>query len=112
MEAIAKLTRVRVSPRKVRIILDAIRGQNVDTALAQLKFTPRRGAQIVYKLLESAVANAHVKFGKAQASDLYVSRATADEGPTLRRFRPRARGRASRINKRTSHIIIGVTESE
>jgi len=112
MEAIAKLNRVRISPRKVRIILDAIRYQSVDMALAKLKFTPRRGAQIVGKLLESAVANAHVKFGKAQASDLIISRATADEGPTLRRFRPRARGRASRINKRTSHITIGVSEGE
>ena len=110
MEAIAKLSRVRISPRKVRIILDAIRNLTVDTAITKLRFTPRRGAQIVGKLLESAVANAHQKFGKADTHELVVSRATADEGPTIRRFRPRARGRASRINKRTSHITIGVSE--
>ena len=112
MEAVAKLKTVRIAPRKVRIILDAIRNERVDRALAKLRFTPRRGAGIVVKLLESAVANAHQKFGKADLADFVVSNAFANEGPTLRRFRPRARGRASRINKRTSHITIAISERD
>ncbi len=77
MEAIAKLSRVRISPRKVRIILDAIRNLTVDTAITKLRFTPRRGAQIVGKLLESAVANAHQKFGRIGTHELCHSEPAA-----------------------------------
>ena len=112
MEALATQRMARISPRKVRIILNAIRHDNVHEALTRLRFTNKRAARVVYKVLASAVANAQVKFGKADTQDLYISRAIANEGPTMRRFMPRARGRASRINKRTSHITIAVTEVE
>tara|TARA_B100000674_G_scaffold492495_1_gene512651 strand:- start:1596 stop:1937 length:342 start_codon:yes stop_codon:yes gene_type:complete len=108
MEATASLRRARISPRKVRIILNAIRNEPVDVALSQLRLTNKRAARVVYKLLASAVANANVRYGTAEPSKLYISQAFADEGPTLRRFRPRAMGRATRINKRTSHITVTV----
>ncbi len=111
-EAKASLKFMRCSTRKVRIVLDAIRDQNVEIALAQLKFANRRAATHVHKLLESAVANATSRYGKVSPSDLYVKAAFANEGPTLRRFRPRAMGRATRINKRTSHVTIVVAEQE
>lgn len=109
MEATASHRRARISPRKARIILNAIRLQSVDVALAQLRLTNKKAARVVYKVLASAVANANVRFGTAEPSRFFVSAAYADEGPTLRRFRPRAMGRASRINKRTSHITVTVT---
>ena len=108
MEATASLRRARISPRKVRIILNAIRNEPVDVALSQLRLTNKRAARVVYKLLASAVANANVRYGTAEPSKLYISQAFAGEGPTLRRFRPRAMGRATRINKRTSHITVTV----
>ena len=100
---------VRVSARKVRIVLDAIRGKNVVEALAILKFTPRGAASDVEKVLKSAVANAENNFDLDRES-LYVSETFANEGPTLKRFRPRAKGSASPINKRTSHITVVVSE--
>jgi large subunit ribosomal protein L22 len=112
MEARATLKYLRMAPRKVRVVLDAIRQQNVEIALAQLRFANRAAAAHVYKLLESAVANANVMYGKAEPADLYVKAAWADEGPTLRRFRPRAMGRATRINKKTSHVTLVVAERE
>jgi len=108
MEATASLRRARISARKVRIILNAIRNEPVDVALSQLRLTNKKAARMVYKILASAVANANVRFGTAEPSKLYISKAFADEGPTLRRFRPRAMGRATRINKRTSHITVTV----
>ena len=98
-KATAKM--VRVSARKVRLVLDAIRGKSVAEAFAILKFTPRGAA--------SDVANAENNFDLDRAS-LVVSEAFANEGPTLKRFRPRAKGSASPINKRTSHITVVVTE--
>ena len=100
---------VRVSARKVRMVLDAIRGKNVVEALAILKFTPRGAASDVEKVLKSAVANAENNFDFDRES-LYVSETFANEGPTLKRFRPRAKGSASPINKRTSHITVVVSE--
>ncbi len=112
MEAQATLEYLRMAPRKVRVLLNAIRDENVEIALSQLRFTNRRAAHHIVKLLESAVANASIKFGKADASELYVKAAYANEGPTLRRFRPRAMGRATRINKKTSHVTVVVAERE
>ena len=106
-KATAKM--VRVSARKVRLVLDAIRGKSVAEAFAILKFTPRGAASDVEKVLKSAVANAENNFDLDRAS-LVVSEAFANEGPTLKRIRPRAKGSASPINKRTSHITVVVTE--
>ena len=110
MEAVAKLNSVRMAPRKLRVVLKAIRNQNVEIALAQLKLSDRRAAGVIYKLLASAVANANDRHGRVEPGDLYVSEAYANEGTTLRRFRPRAMGRATRINKRTSHVTVVVAE--
>ncbi|MGM4656451.1 50S ribosomal protein L22, partial [Salmonella sp. NW1268] len=95
--------------RKVRLVVDLIRGKSVAEALAILKFTPRGASPVVEKVLLSAVANAENNFD-LDREDLVVSEAFVNEGPTLKRFRPRAKGSASPINKRTSHITITVTE--
>ena len=100
---------VRVSPRKTRLVLDLIRGKNVADAIAILKFTPNKAARIVEKTLNSAIANAENNFG-LEKENLVVSEAFANEGPTLKRFRPRAKGSASPINKRTAHITVVVAE--
>ena len=100
---------VRISARKVRLVIDLIRGKNVAEAAAILKFTPRSASPILGKVLKSAVANAENNFD-LDREDLYVSKAIVNEGPTLKRFRPRAKGSASPINKRTSHITIVVSE--
>ena len=97
----------RVSPMKARRVVDLIRGLPVDEALALLRFAPQAASDIVYKLLESAIANAESTEDLATDS-LVVTKAKVDAGPTLRRFRPRAQGRAYRINKRTSHITVVV----
>ena len=104
-EATAKF--VRVSARKARLIADLIRDKSVPEAQAILAFSTRDAAVPVRKVLESAMANADHNAG-LDVRELYVTRATIDEGPTMRRFRPRAQGRASRINKRTCHITIGL----
>ena len=106
-QAIAKY--VRISPLKVNYICAEIRGKSVDEALSILKFTNKRGAHELYKVLHSAVANAENNFGLDKAN-LVVSEAFANEGPTMKRFRPRAKGSASPINKRTSHITVVVAE--
>jgi large subunit ribosomal protein L22 len=98
---------VRMAPRKVRLVVDQIRGKNVDAALEQLAFTNRAAAEPVAKTLRSAIANAENN-NNLRANNLYVKYAYVDEGPTLKRFRPRAKGSASRINKRTSHITVVV----
>jgi len=98
---------VRVTPMKARRVLDMVRGQGVDDALAVLRFAPQAAAETVYKVLESAVANAESTEG-LDRSTLVISSAKADVGPTMKRFRPRAQGRAFRINKRTSHITVVV----
>ncbi len=111
MEARAVARFVRVSPRKARIVVDLIRGKSVDEASAILQFTPRAAAEIVEKVLMSAVANAEKNL-KIKSERLYVSTTFVDEGPTLKRIRPRAQGRAFRINKRTSHITVIVKQRE
>jgi ribosomal protein L22 len=99
---------VRRAPRKVRLVMDHIRGKRVDEARAMLAHTPRAAAVDVAKLLDSAVANAENNF-ELDPDDLRILRATADEGPTIKRFRPRALGRATPIHKRTSHLTITLT---
>ena len=103
MKAEAKF--VRISPRKVRLVMDQVRGKRVEEALGLLSFAPQKGARILKKLLDSAVANAE-QIGGVDVDTLYVKRVYANEGPTLKRFRPRALGRATRIRKRTSHLTI------
>lgn len=102
---------VRVSPRKTRLVLDLIRGKNVADAIAILKFTPNKAARIVEKTLNSAIANAENNFGLEKAN-LVVSETFANEGPTMKRFRPRAKGSASPINKRTTHVTVVVSENK
>ena len=111
MKARAQAKYVRQSPYKVRRVLDLVRGMPVDEARATLDFTNRRAAPTIKKVLESAVANAEHNLA-LDAEELFVAEAYADEGPTLKRWRPRARGRATRINKRTSHITIVVADDE
>ncbi len=101
----------RVTPMKARRVVDLVRGLPVDDALALLRFAPQAAAETVYKTLESAVANATGGEDLDRAT-LVITRANVDEGPTLKRFRPRAQGRAYRINKRTSHITLVVQPRE
>ncbi|MDO4492933.1 MAG: 50S ribosomal protein L22 [Clostridia bacterium] len=96
---------VRISSRKVKIVIDLIRGKSVREALAILEYTPKAATEPVMKLLKSAIANAENNLDMNR-EDLYVAEVYANQGPTLMRFRPRAQGRASRIRKRTSHITI------
>jgi large subunit ribosomal protein L22 len=98
---------VRITPMKARRVVDMVRGARVDDALATLRFAPQAASETVYKVLESAVSNATTTEG-LDRGDLVISRAQVDEGPTLKRFRPRAQGRATRILKRTSHITLVV----
>ena len=109
MEARATLKYLRMSPRKVKIQCDMIRGKDVSAALAYIKFTPKAASEPMYKLLKSAIANAENNFGMDK-DNLYVSTAIANPGPTLKRGMPRAQGRYNRILKRTTHITIGVSE--
>lgn len=109
MKVRAQARFIRQPATKVRLVLDLVRGMGVDDARAVLALTPRGAAATVNKVLNSAVANAEHNFA-LDADDLVVAEAFADEGPTLRRFRPRARGRATRIRKRTSHITIVVSD--
>ncbi len=112
LEARAQARHVRVAPQKARRVVDLIRGKQATEAAAVLQFAPQAASEPILKVLESAVANARVKADRAsQAFDertLFISAAFIDEGPTMKRFRPRAQGRASRINKRTSHITVVV----
>ncbi len=107
----AKSKYIRQSPYKLRLVLNLIRGLPVSEALDILKFTKRKASDEITKVIQSAMANAENNFG-LNSNDLYISKAIADEGPTLKRFRPRARGRAGRINKRTSHLIIELASTE
>ena len=111
MKTQAKARHVRQSPYKVRRVLDLVRGLPVDEARVVLKHTPRRAADPILKCLDSAIANAEHNLA-ADSEELVISEAYADEGPTLKRWRPRARGRATRIRKRTSHITIIVADTE
>ncbi len=102
---------VRITPRKARAAINLIRGRGAEDALSILQFTPRESARVVFKVLASAVANAE-KNEHVSRRDLWVAETRVDEGPTIKRFRPRAMGRASRIRKRTSHITVVVQERE
>ncbi len=109
MEARAKARYVRVTPRKARRVVDLIRGMPADQAQAALSFAPQSASEPVGKVLASAIANAaHAR--QVDAGSLVVRAAWVDEGPTLKRFRPRAQGRGYRINKRTSHITVIVSD--
>ncbi|MEF9960534.1 50S ribosomal protein L22 [Niameybacter sp.] len=105
----AKVTFVRVSTTKAKIVLDQIKGKDVQTALAILAYTPRYAADIIEKVLKSAIANAEHNNGM-DVSKLFVEEAYATQGPTLKRIRPRAQGRAYSIHKQTSHITVVVNE--
>ena len=108
MEAQATLRHVRTSPRKMRRVVDLIRGQHVVEARRILRFSPLGASKDVEKLLNSAVANAEQQPGVI-ADNLVIARAWVDEGPMLKRFRPRAYGRATRVRKRTAHVTVVVT---
>jgi len=110
MEARAKARYVRVTPRKARRVVDLIRGLPAEEAQAVLEFAPQAASETVGKVLASAIANADNVSGRNSRDLLWVRRAWVDEGPTLKRFRPRAQGRGYRINKRTSHITVIVSD--
>ena len=116
MEAKASARHVRVSPQKARRVVDLIRGKAATDAVTTLQFAPQAASEPVQKVLESAIANARVKADRESVAfderNLVISEAFVDEGPTMKRFRPRAQGRAARINKRTSHITVVVAPSE
>lgn len=116
MEAMAKARFVRVTPMKARRVVDLVRGKNAEEAVAILTFAPQAASEPVLKVVRSAMANAvegaRRDGQRLDESALYVSEAFVDEGPTLKRFRPRAQGRAGRILKRTSHITVVVAERE
>ena len=109
MEAKAVLKYTRISPRKVEIVLDLIRNKPVDLAMAILKHTPKAACEDLEKLLKSAIANAENNNGMS-AENLYIAECYANKGPTMKRIRPRAQGRAYRIEKRMSHITIVLNE--
>ena len=109
MEARAVASHIRIAPRKVRIVVDLIRGKQVGEAFAILKHTPKVASEVVEKLLKSAVANAENNYDM-NTDDLYVSQVFVDQGPTLKRIHPRSRGQAFKILKRTSHITLVVKE--
>jgi len=110
METKAVAKYIRISPQKARLVADVVRGMDVDTAITTLKFMPKKGARLLRKVIESAVANA-IQTEKVDADTLYVKTIMIDGGPMLKRFRPRAMGRATRILKRTSHITVVVDEA-
>ena len=111
MESRAQAKMVRISSRKVKLVIDLIRGKDIGEAFAILRLTPRAASPVVEKILKSAVANAEHNFN-TDVEKLYVKEIFVGEGPTLKRFRPRAQGRASQILKRTSHTTVVVAEKE
>jgi large subunit ribosomal protein L22 len=110
MQATAKARYIRVTPRKARRVVELIRGLPAEEARAVLAFAPQSASDPVAKVLASAIANAEHSAERPDTASLRVSRAWVDEGPTLKRFRPRAQGRGYRINKRTSHITVIVSD--
>jgi len=111
VETVAKLKYARISAQKARLVADQIRGMSVDQAINALTFSTKKGAKIIKKVLESAIANAEHNNG-ADIDELIVSRIHVDEGPIFKRFRARAKGRGNRILKRTSHITVAVQEQD
>jgi large subunit ribosomal protein L22 len=112
MEARAQARYIRVTPMKARRVVDLIRGMSATEAQAVLRFAPQAASVPVGKVLDSAIANAAHNYDHTDAGSLVISEAYVDEGPTLKRFRPRAQGRAYRIRKRTSHITVVVASKE
>ena len=111
MESSAKLTSVRLSPRKTRLVVDLVRGKAIQEALNTLRFLPQPSAKLISKLLKSAVANAEQK-GVSDVDRLFVKTIFVDGGAVLKRFLPRAMGRASKIRKPTSHISVTLSDSK
>ena len=109
MEVKAATKFIRRSPRKVRLVMDAVRGKRVDEALAILRFMPQGASRVILNVVKSAAANAENNYQMAP-EDLFIKRIFADEGPTMKRFRPRSRGMASPVLKRTSHVTVVVEE--
>ncbi|MFD0615863.1 MULTISPECIES: 50S ribosomal protein L22 [Paenibacillus] len=109
MQAKAHARNIRISARKVQLVIDLIRGKQAGEAIAILRHTPKAASPVVEKLLNSAIANAEHNYSM-DVNKLVVTEVFANQGPTMKRFRPRAMGRASRINKRTSHITLVVSE--
>lgn len=109
MEAKAIAKYVRIAPRKIRVVIDLIRGKNIGEAFAILKHTPKVGSEVVEKVLKSAVANAEHNYDM-NTDKLYVAAAFVDQGPTLKRIHPRSRGQAFKILKRSSHVSVVVQE--
>ena len=116
VESIARVRHIRVTPQKARRVIALIKGKQAQEALAILKFAPQSASEPIYKLVESAIANARVKADKdseyLDERDLFVANVYVDEGATLKRFRPRAQGRAFQIKKRTSHITVVLATPE
>ncbi len=111
MEARAVEKYIRMSPRKIRYIVDMIKSKSIDDAIDLLSLTPKTAAIVVKKAIQSAVTNA-TENHKMKEEDLFISGIMVDEGPTLKRFKPRARGRANRIRKRTAHISVFVSDGK
>ena len=109
MEVSATAKYIRMSPRKVRLVVDLVRGKPVSEALATLRFTPKSAAKALEKVVRSAIANAENNY-TLDAEDLYIARVSADTGPTLKRFRPRAHGRVSPLLKRSTNITVVLDE--
>ncbi len=105
METRAAAKFIRISPQKIRLVMNQVRGKKVEEALNLLTFSPQRGARILRKLIDSAIANAQENAG-LDVDTLYIKRIYADQGPTLKRWRARALGRATRIQKKTSHLTV------
>jgi large subunit ribosomal protein L22 len=116
VESIARVRHIRVTPQKARRVVALIKGKQAEEALAILKFAPQGASEPIYKLVAAGIANARVKADKdgeyLDEQDLYVANAYVDEGTTLKRFRPRAQGRAFQIKKRTSHITVVLSTPE
>jgi len=112
MEAVARVRNLRGSARKARLVLDLIRGKSVPEAQKILLFSKKRVASDVAKLLDSAIANATMKEGKTNIDEMYIGKVFADDGPIMRRHRPRAQGRATIIRKRTCHITLEIMDKK
>jgi len=102
---------IRMSPRKIRYVVDLIKSKSIEDAIDILSFTPRRAATVVKKAIQSAMANA-TENHDMEEDDLFISKILVNEGPTLKRFRPRARGRATRIRKRTAHLTVYISDGK
>lgn len=111
MEAMARARYVRIAPRKVRVVMALIRGKRISEALSILKYTPKSASKVLEKVLLSAAANAQNNHDMDKDA-LYISKCYVDQGPTLKRFMPRAQGRAASIHKKTSHITVILEEKE